>query len=294
MSSIAIVVDSTPGLSQDYVERHGIRVVPLYLKIGDKTYRDGVDITEDEFYSLLPKADPLPTTSQPSAGDFAKVYDELVAEGATGIVSVHLSSGISGTVNSANLAAQQLSEVPVRVVDTLYAAAAHVFVIEAGVRARAAGADLDGIVEAMQRVIDQVKLVFMVETLEYLYKGGRIGGAAALVGSLLQFKPLLFLDDGRIDALERVRTSKRALVRMVEVVGEWLGRDEPLAVVVMHAHCPETAAALAAHLPKALNVVNVRTCHIPPVLGAHVGNGTVGLGACPVSLLGGSLEDSAI
>jgi len=293
MPRIAVVSDSTPGLAADYVARHQIRIVPLYLKIGDKTYRDGVDITTEEFYRILPTCSPLPSTSQPSAGDFEVAYRELIAQGAEGILSIHLSSGISGTVNSARLAADQVN-VPVEVVDTRSAAGLHTLVVEAVVSALDAGASMAEAVAAGQKVIDQGKLIFVVDTLEYLYKGGRIGGAAALLGSVLQFKPLLYLKDGRVDALERVRTSLRALSRTVDIVGEWLGRDTPLEAVVLHADCFERAQALAEHLPKELNIANLRITHVPPVLGAHVGPGTVGVCACPKAVSGSKMEDSAI
>ena len=294
MSFIAVVSDSTPGLSEAYVERHNIRIVPLYLKIGDKTYRDGVDMTSEEFYRILPSTSPLPTTSQPSAGDFEVVYRALAAEGAEGIISIHISSGISGTVNSAHIAADAVGDVPITIVDTLYAAGLHTLIVEAIVSALDEGADMAGAVAAGQQVIDQGNMLFVVDTLEYLYKGGRIGGAAALLGSVLQFKPLLYLKDGRIDALERVRTSLRALTRTIDIMGEWMGRDTPLEAVVMHANCLERAQALAEHLPKTLNVDHVRITYIPPVLGAHVGPGTVGLCCCPKAVSGSKLDDSAI
>lgn len=294
MSFIAVVSDSTPGLNEDYVRRHRITIVPLYLKIGDKTYRDGIDITSEEFYRILPTCDPLPTTSQPSAGDFEAAYRELAAQGAEGIISVHLSSGISGTVNSARIAADNMPNLPIEIVDTRYAAGLHTLVVEAIVSALDAGATMPEAVAAGQRVIDQGKIVFVVDTLEYLYKGGRIGGAAALLGSVLQFKPLLCFKDGHIDALERVRTSTRALARTIDIMAEWMGRDTPVEAVIMHADCMERAQALAEHLPKAMNVEQVRITYIPPVLGAHVGTGTVGICACPRAVSGSKPNDSAI
>ena len=178
MSFIGVVSDSTAGLSTEYVERHKIHIVPLYVKMGEQTYRDGVDIQPDEFYERLPKCDPLPTTSQPSAGDFAQAYRRAADAGAEGIISVHISSGISGTVNSAQLAAKEMGDLPVEVVDTRYASAVHLFAVEATVSALEGGASLKEAADAARRVVDVGKLIFVVDTLEYLYKGGRIGGAA--------------------------------------------------------------------------------------------------------------------
>ena len=283
MSPIGIVSDSTAGLAPEYIRQHRIRIVPLYIEMEGKTYRDGIDITPEEFYARLPHCDPLPVTSQPSVGDFLQVYQELAQEGVEGIISVHLSAEISGTINSAHLAAEKLGDPPVRIVDTRCAAGAHILTIEAIVQALERGADLDEAVAAAQAVIEGQKTLFVVDTLEYLYKGGRIGGAAAFLGSLLQFKPLLYFKDGRIDGLERVRTSSRALRRMVEIMRDWLG-DEPVQAVVMEAACPDKAQTLRELLPQYLQIVKLRTTAISPVLGAHTGNGTLGLCCCPISI----------
>ncbi|HHX66273.1 MAG TPA: DegV family protein [Chloroflexi bacterium] len=291
MSSIALVSDSTAGLSEEFVQRHGIRIVPLYLKIGEGVYRDGVDIGPDEFYRRLPQADSLPTTSQPSVGDFARVYGELAEQGATHIISMHLSAEISGTINSANLAAQQVPGVQVEIIDTRAAAGAHQLTVEVAAQQIQAGASFEDVVAAARRVVEEQRIVFTVDTLEYLYKGGRIGGAAALLGSLLKFKPLLYFSEGRIDALERVRTSNRALTRMAEVMAEWLGSEEPLQAIVMDAAATDRANTLAKMLPNYINVVNVRVAAVPPVLGAHGGPGMVGLCCCPVSVCGTGKED---
>ncbi|MEA3408368.1 MAG: DegV family protein [Chloroflexota bacterium] len=285
MSSIAIVSDSTAGLSDEYVERHHISIVPLYINMNDKMYREGIDMGPEEFYKRLPHSDPLPKTSQPSAGDFREVYSRLEAEGVEGILSVHLSSKISGTINSATLAAKEV-DVPVEIVDTQSAAAAHLLAVEVGVKAVESGADLAEAAKAMRDVLGAQKTLFVVDTLEYLYKGGRIGGAAALMGSLLQFKPLLYFRDGEIDALERVRTSSRAYKRMAEVMAEWMGEDEPLEVVVMEAGCPERLADLAASMKESLTIARLRESAVPAVLGAHAGDGTVGVCCCPISVYG--------
>ena len=272
MSFIALVSDSTACLHPSFVERYGVEIVPLYIKIGERTLRDGVDITPDEFYEQLPRCTPLPTTSQPSAGDFGTVYQALRDRWASGIVS-------------ANLAAQQMEGFPIRIIDTQCASAGHMLAVEAGANALAQGAGLEGVAAAVERAVEAQRIVFTVDTLEYLYKGGRIGGAAALLGSLLQFKPLLTFRDGKIDALERVRKSSRALARLAEVMAGWTN-GEPQRAVVIQAACMDRAEALAAMLPEYLNVAETQIVPLTPVIGAHVGNGTLGLCCCPVSVCG--------
>jgi DegV family protein with EDD domain len=283
MPFTALVTDSTAGVPKDLAAEHGIRIVPLYVKIGEASYRDGLDITPEELYERLPNSVPLPTTSQPSVGDFAAVYSDLVNQGASGIISVHLSSGISGTVNSARLAAQQVGSVPIEVIDTRCASGVALLSVQAGARALSAGASFDGTVAVMRNVVERQRTVFTLDTLEYLYKGGRIGGAAALVGSLLQFKPLLYFKEGQVDVLERVRKSSRALARMVEIMVKWVGNEEPMHVVVMQAACADRAEELAGIVRQHMKVADVQIGVLTPVLGVHGGPGTLGICCCPLS-----------
>jgi len=283
MSKIVVLADSCAGLSSEYAAQHGVHVIPLYIVIDGKTYRDGVDITPEEFYERLPKCSNMPTTSQPSVGDFVTTYRSLVDAGATDIISILLSSGISGTVGSALAAAKEIEGARIEIIDTECASAAQMAVIQATVNAVERGLDMNGVVAAAKDATARERTIFTVDTLEYLYKGGRIGGAAALFGSLLQFKPLLHFVDKKITALERVRTTAKALPRMVEVMSGWLGKTEPLHAIIMQAACMERANELSELLKKELNIVKVEIVPLSPVIGAHVGNGTLGLLCCPAS-----------
>ena len=288
MPHVALVSDSTAGLTSEYAQEHHIRVIPLYIKIGEETYRDGVDITPEAFYELLPQLADLPTTSQPSVGDFAEVYSEIAQEGTKQIISIHLSSGISGTVGAAHLAAQDLSDIRVEVVDTQCAVGAHLLAVEAGVRAIAANLSMEQNLSFINRVLDTQRTYFIVDSLEYLHKGGRIGGAAALLGSLLQFKPILYFQEGKITALERVRRSDRALARMIEIIAGDFGTEEPLEAVIMQAACAQRAEELEELIHRKLTVARIRKVPLTPVIGTHVGNGTVGLCCCPSSAFAAS------
>jgi DegV family protein with EDD domain len=280
MGLTGLVSDSTAGLPAEMVARYGVRVVPLYISMGEHLYREGVDLSYDEFYQRLPKADPLPTTSQPSPGDLAEVYESLARDGATSIISIHLSSGISGTVGSAKLAAQDL-DIPVTVVDTQCAVGVHRLAVEAAAVALANDTGHDEAVAAAEAVVAAHRTAFVVDTLEYLHKGGRIGGASALLGSMLQLKPLLHFMNGEITSLEKVRSSGRALERLVEIMVEWVGNEEPMRAVIMHAACPDRAERAAAMLRERLQIATVDTVLLTPVIGAHVGNGTLGICCCP-------------
>jgi len=293
MSSVAFVSDSTASLSSEFVDQYGITVVPLYVRFGEEIFRDGVDITSEEFYARLPHCKELPSTSQPSVGDFVDAYSTLVERGADEIISVHISSAISGTVNSARLAAEQVKEARITVIDTECAVAAHNLALQAGVQAASNGADYEQSVEAVRRVVASQKTIFMVDTLEYLYKGGRIGGAEAFFGSLLQFKPLLYFNDGRIDALERVRKSKRSLLRMTDIMCEWMGPDEPVRLITMHAACPDRIQTVVDLLKERVSVASQESVPLSPVIGAHVGNGCLGICCCPASHFAG-FEGTAV
>jgi DegV family protein with EDD domain len=290
MGYTALVSDSTSALKSEYVIKHQIEIVPLYLNIGEKTLKDGVELDPNDFYQLLPKANPLPTTSQPSVGDFTTAYKAVVDKGATSIISVHISSGLSGTVNSATLAAQQFPGIPIEIIDTRTAAAAPHIAVQTGAQALAGGDTFEVAVKKIRAVLDNQRTIFAVDTLEYLYKGGRIGGAAALFGSLLQMKPLLYLKEGKIDALERVRGSGRAMMRIAEVMADWLGTTEPLRLIVMHSNCKERGEEALELLKSKLNIAVSQLLLLTPVIGAHVGPGTIGACCCPISICGSASD----
>lgn len=276
MSRIAILTDSSANFPQDMLDRHDIHVVPLKLHWGEETLVDGVDITPAAFYTRLAASSTLPSTSQPSIYDFFQVFDQL-APRYEGILVPLISSGISGTVASALAAAAEITEVPVEVVDTHSTTAGLALVVLAAARAVEQGRSLPEVTQIAREVAQKLHVFFVVDTLKYLHKGGRIGGASRYLGSALSIKPLLFLDgEGKIDALERVRTKRKALSRLVELAEEKAG-GQPVHVGVMHAHAPEEAAEFQTRLAERLRCEQLHTFELSPVIGAHVGPGTIGL-----------------
>ncbi|RLC84800.1 MAG: DegV family protein [Chloroflexi bacterium] len=280
MSKTALVTDSTAYLPPERVRQYGVYVVPLYLHFGEKTYRDGVDLDADTFYRLLKSAPRLPTTSQPSTGDFLQLYRHLSLE-ADAIISIHISSGISGTVASALAARQVLlgemqSPPQIYVVDSRITSCGLALLVSAASRAIAGGKPAVEVVREVEDLASRLFTVFVVDTLEYLHKGGRIGGAAALVGSVLQVKPLLYFRDGRIDVLEKARTAKRAKRRMLEIVAE-RADGRPIHAAIVHAQAPEEAERIRRYLADHFDCRELFSVEFSPAIATHVGPGTVGV-----------------
>ena len=287
MPAVAVVTDSTSYLPRDLVAARGIHEVSLYVSDGGGQRRE-LDIDDyARFYDDLRTATDLPTTSQPSIGDFTAVYEPLVAAGAD-VVSVHISAGISGTVDSARQAAAEIVRAHpgrrIEVVDSTVSAGALGLVALAASAGAGAGGDADAVVAAAGAGIDAMRFWFAVDTLEYLRRGGRIGAAQAWLGGALKIKPILTLD-GQITPIERVRTSKRAFERMVEYLRARQA-DGADGWVVQHVQSPEVADRLIARGREIYGCEPAFVSEVGPVIGAHVGPGLVGVGGIPRALLG--------
>jgi len=280
MGKISIITDSTAYIPKDYLDRYGIYVVPTILNWGSKMYRDGVDIAPTEFFERM-KTDPVhPTTSVPSIGEFREVYAKA-AQNAEAVVGVHLSAKLSGTFSAAEQAVAMIPDKTIKVVDSNSTAMALGFVVLAAARAAAAGKPLDQVVQAAHGAIPHTGVVLTVETLEYLRRGGRIGGAQAFIGGLLDAKPILELRDGRIEPLERVRTKKKAMQRLVEIVVERIKGQTPLRLATLHAAAPEDAAFILESAKTQLgSVEEAILSEVSPTIATHTGPGTVGLAYC--------------
>jgi DegV family protein with EDD domain len=282
---VAVVTDSTSYLPRELVAARDIREVSLYVRDGAGQRRE-LDIDDyGRFYDDLRDAAQLPTTSQPSIGDFAAVYEPLLADGRD-IVSVHISGGISGTVETARQAAAEMRrehpERRIEVVDSTVSAGALGLVALATARATAA-ADVDAAVAGAQAAIRAMRFWFAVDTLEYLRRGGRIGAAQAWLGGALKIKPILTLD-GEITPVERVRTSRRAFERMVEYMRS-RAADGADGWVVQHVRAPDVAERLIERGREIYGCEPAFVSEVGPVIGAHVGPGLVGAGAIPRALI---------
>jgi DegV family protein with EDD domain len=280
MTRVAIVTDSTSYLPAGLVAEHGILVVPLQVVIGGSAYDEGAEATSATVAEALRRWSPV-TTSRPAPAAFLEVYERAAADGAEGIVSIHLSADISGTHESATLAARD-SPVPTRVVDSRSLGMGLGFAVLTAAQTAAAGAStIDEIAAAAAKRAAASIAVFYVDTLEHLRRGGRIGAGAALLGSALAVKPLLHLVDGHIEPLEKVRTSAKAIARLEEVAAEHAG-DAEVDLAVAHLANPARATMLAdrlrARLPR-LGAMYVS--EVGAVVGAHVGPGMLSVVVAP-------------
>ena len=273
---IKIVTDSGSGITPETAQQYGILVVPLYVHFGTETFRDGVDIQLPEFLSRLQSFPQLPTTSQPSAGDFLEVYKSLTADGSE-VISIHLSAKLSGTVASACTAQEMLPEARIHVVDSKFISASQAMMVVEAARMAAAGQSTKAILARLDQFIAGSHLYFVVDTLEYLQKGGRIGKAAALLGTALQMKPILMLQDGIVEAKERVRTKNKAVMRLRELaVQETAGRS-CRHLGVLHAAALEEARQLGDELVAQLMPAETIMDEVGPVIATHTGPGVVGV-----------------
>jgi DegV family protein with EDD domain len=279
--SVAIVTDSTADLLPALAAARSIAVVPLTLHFDGQSLLDGVDITPSEFYRKLPNATTHPTTSQPSPGQFADTYAALLADHDS-IVSIHISQKLSGTFESAQQAAELTDPKRVHVIDSQVVSMSLGLVTLAASKLAEQGADALSIVDKVDAMRPEVQTYFSVATLEFLRRGGRIGRASALLGSVLQVKPVLCIRDGLVTPLERVRTFERALSRVVELVRA-VDRGHGVCACVGHAGAEADAERVARELEPIAETLMIQP--LGPVVGAHAGPGVVGVGCYPADIL---------
>ncbi len=274
---VAIITDSVANLTPETLAEHDIYVIPQILNWEGKSLLDQIDITTAEFYERLPKSKDLPKTSQPSPGQFTEHFMK-VAEGADSIVAVFVSSALSGTIQSAHLGAQAMGDYPIEIVDSRSASLGLGLLAVAAARHAAAGHDYHAVAEYVRGLVPRMRVLFVVDTLEYLHKGGRIGGAKRLVGSVLSIKPVLHIEDGQIEPLASVRTKSKAVAHMLDVVLSEMRGKQHIHAGIIHAVAPAEAAAIKEQLLAAVQPEELLLNELTPVIGANVGPGVLGMG----------------
>lgn len=277
---VAVVTDSTAHLPEGFAARHAVRVVPLRVLVDGRAVLDGIDIGPAELAEAFANRQTV-TTSRPNPDEFIPVYRELLTAGADSVVSVHLSRELSGTWESARLAAEEVGADRVRVVDSRTTVMGLGFAALRAALAAGDGAPVDQVERVAVRAAAGTRTFFVLETLEYLRRGGRIGAGAAWLGTALAVKPVLHVDSGRIVPLEKVRTTGRAVARLIELVAEAAG-DEPVQLAVHHLAAPERAAELATRLDERIpDSSGCVVTEVGAVIGAHTGPGMLGVVLCP-------------
>jgi DegV family protein with EDD domain len=281
---VQIVSDRGMDLSAEQMQGLEIHLVPLIINLDDKSYRSGVDIQPDEFYRLLAATDSMPTTSQPSAGDFAKLYRQLTATDPD-ILSIHISSGLSGTVNAAQAGTEQVPEANVTIVDTKTLSGAQGWQVEAAGRAVKAGWAKERVLELVERVSAATDTIFTLSDLKYLIHGGRISHMKGLIASVLNIKPMIGVEKvgGTYAQRGQARTFRRAVKGLVDQIAQQHPPGSALRVQVLHAHNPGGAAMLQEQLEGRFDCAWLPVSSIAPVLGAHTGPSLVGAAYAPLA-----------
>ncbi|MBN1375872.1 MAG: DegV family protein [Dehalococcoidia bacterium] len=279
-NEVAIVTDTLGCIPEEEIKRYNIREVPVKIVFGNKVYQDRVDLSADEFYTILAKAGQLPTTSAPSPEHFLNAYREISSK-AKIILCITLSSKLSGTFNSARIAADMarevLEDVAIEVLDSQVAAAAEGFVVLAAARAASAGKKMNEVINAARQVMSSVHLYVAVDTLKYLIKGGRVPKVVGWAGSLLNIKPILTLKNGEARPVARARTYLSAVRQMMEMSKNKIVSGLPLHVAVMHAAELEKAEELKKQIASSFDCAELMITDFTPVIGAHTGPGVIGL-----------------
>jgi DegV family protein with EDD domain len=267
--SFAVVTDSTSDVPDEWRDRYAIEVVPLKVMFGEESFRDGVDMNNEQFFARLATSTKLPTTSAPSPGDFAELYTRL-AKDHDGCISIHIARSLSATAEAARVGAQSVEGFRVDVIDSETVSMPMAFLC----RAAAECGTLEEAVAAVAKRISSSRVLALLDTLRYVEMGGRVSRAQAMIGTMLDLKPLLLMVDGEIKSIDRVRTRSRAIPRMVE----FFEKDLPAEYAgVVHAQAPEEAEQIAADLRRRLPGLDVPVGQIGCVLGTHVGPKALGL-----------------
>lgn len=275
MMDIRIVTDSTCDLPEHVIKERGITVIPLYIHQGEKSYLDGVDITREEFYRLLPAFHPAPSTATPSMEVFTHAWSRLADAGAQAILSIHISEKLSATVNAARVAAEQFTRIPVTVLDSSQLSLGMGFIVEKAAQLAELGHKMEDILASLSEMMNRTYVFASLKTLEYLRRSGRMNFALARFGEFLQIKPLLHMNQGN-PAAHRVRTQGRATERMME----WLNAYAPFEkLAIVHAGVPLEAEAMLERIKHLLPGADIPIVQITPAIGSHLGIGAFGF-AC--------------
>ncbi|NLP18768.1 MAG: DegV family protein [Firmicutes bacterium] len=275
--AIAIVCDSTADLPREIIKKYGIHVVPLKVHFGEEEYRDGVDISPQEFYKKMQASGILPTTSQPSPGEFAESYHSILKEGKNTIISIHISAHLSGTHRSAIVAKSMLPKADIEIVDSKQASTVLGLIVLEAARAAKSGKTKGEVLSLVNEMVEKIRVFFMVDSLKYLEKGGRIGKAQAVLGSMLNIKPILTLEEGIIVPAAKTRGRAKGIEQLLTRMQTNIGTGEQSLMGIMHAVEYDGMENLKNKVKDKWQPQELIVSDIGPVIGTHVGPGTLAL-----------------
>lgn len=273
---VAVVADSSPYIPENLIEQYQIEVIPLNVIWGEETFSDGVDITTRQFYERLAEDTIMPSTSQPSVAAFEQVFQKLHTQGYQ-ILAVLLSEQLSGTISSAQQAKKMVPDAEIEIFDSQSVAMACGFQVLAAARAAESGASLEQCLETARLARENSGVIFVLDTLEFLHRGGRIGGAKKFFGTLLRVKPVLAIEDGVVVSLDQVRTHQKALDRIVDLIMERTTGHQQVRLATLHANNPQTAEDILHRASRKISPQETIISEVSPVIGTHAGPGAVGL-----------------
>jgi DegV family protein with EDD domain len=278
MSKVAIITDSTAYIPDDLVQKYNVTVTPQVLIWGEETYQDGIDIQPDDFYRRLSTAKIMPTTSQISILT-AKTAFEKILDSGNDVLAIFISAKLSGTMQSAIQAKEMLPKAKdrIQIIDSFSTGMAMGFQVLEAAKLAQSGAALADCMKVAEKARDNSGVYFVVDTLEFLRRGGRIGGAQALLGSALNIKPLLEIRDGRIESVEKIRTKGKAISRMIDLIVEKVGGRTPVRLATLHANVESEARSAMEKAADRLHPIETILASVSPVIGTHAGPGTIGL-----------------
>lgn len=278
MDRFVIVTDSTANLPPHLVAEYDVPIIPLTVHWGEETYLDGVSLDGPTFYQWLQERQAFPTTSQPSPGAFIEFFQHVAQKYATKtILGIFISAELSGTLASAIQAKAELPDLHIELIDSRSVSMGLGMQVLVAVRAAREGQPLEVVMERVLHVRDNMNVVFAVDTLEYLHRGGRIGGAARFLGTALNLKPVLHIQDGKVMPLEKVRMRRKSLQRVIEIVAERLNGRRLKEVAIIHAQAEDDAALVTGWVKERFTPEALYTSLLTPVVGTHAGPGALGI-----------------
>ncbi|OEF97700.1 DegV family protein [Desulfuribacillus alkaliarsenatis] len=275
-----LVTDSTATLSPEEISANNIAVVPLSILLNGKAYKEGTEISNDEFYEKIKDIKDIPKTSQPAVGSFVEAYQRLKEQGITEVLSIHISTGISGTINSAKAAAEQIKDMNIHIIDSKSLSRPVGDLVLEAAKLRGEGLSIEQVKSYIEAMIEKIKVYCLVGDLQFLHKGGRVSGVSYFLGSLLNINPIVKVnEEGVITAHEKVRSFKKALARLAEYAQKDIQDiDDRVVVDVMYSTSLEDANSLKAQILSAQPGIEVQLKSLTPVIGSHTGRGSIGLG----------------